>query len=243
MCRLFALVSERPKSPELPDLMTNFREQSKQHSDGWGFGWYFDGAPQVEKSPTAAHADARFMTTCMNADSNIVLVHLRKLTVGTPTPDNTQPFSYGDYIFGHNGTVHAKEELRDLLPEEFRGRILGDTDSEQLFYWLLYHIDEKRSALKGIRSAVKYVKENLGPETTAFNFVMSDGEKVYVYRSAYTKHDYYSLMYREREPTEKYPGRSVIVSSNRLGRGTWHPVENDQLLVVDNLLSIEKHQF
>jgi predicted glutamine amidotransferase len=72
---------------------------------------------------------------------------------------------------------------------------------------------------------------------------MSDGEAVYAYRSAYCKLDHYSLMYRIRKETDKYPGRSVIISSQRLGRGEWHPLDNDGLLVVDKLQNIEQHHF
>ena len=72
---------------------------------------------------------------------------------------------------------------------------------------------------------------------------MSDGEAVYAYRSAYCKLDHYSLMYRVREETEKYPGRSVIISSQRLGRGVWRPLDNGHLLVVDKLLNISEHRF
>lgn len=243
MCRLFALVAERSKSPELPDLMLQFREQSKQHPHGWGFGWYFGGAPQVEKSPAAAFEDPQFMTTCMSADSNIVIAHIRKSS-GTPrTPENTHPFFYGDYVFAHNGSVHAKKGLRELMPKEFADRIQGQTDSEQLFYWILHNIERRGDVVQGIREAVEHVKANKGPETSAFNFVMSDGEAVYAYRSAYCKLDHYSLMYRIREETEKYPGRSIIISSQRVSRGEWHAISNDTLLVVDKLFNISTTSF
>mgnify|MGYP000992187651 CR=1 FL=1 len=71
---------------------------------------------------------------------------------------------------------------------------------------------------------------------------MSDGEAVYAYRSAYCKLDHYSLMYRVREETDKYSGRSVIISSQRLGRGEWHPLGKGQLLVVNKLLNVSEHR-
>jgi hypothetical protein len=72
---------------------------------------------------------------------------------------------------------------------------------------------------------------------------MSDGEKVYAYRSAYCKLDHYSLMYRVRSETDKYPGRSVIISSQRLGRGEWTMIGNGQMLVVDKLLHLSEYEF
>lgn len=149
MCRLFALIAEHSKSPELPDLMVPFRAQARYHPHGWGIGWYFNGGVQVEKAPTAANEDPRFVTTCMSTDSNIVIAHLRKGSVGGYTPENTHPFSYGEFIFAHNGTVHPKWPFLDMLPPEYRGRLLGQTDSEQLFHWLLYQIDKRRGTCCG----------------------------------------------------------------------------------------------
>lgn len=239
MCRLFALVAERSRSPELPDLMRHFRELSRQHPDGWGFGWFFDGRPQVEKSPAAAFDDPRFMTTCMSADSNIVMAHIRT-SGGTPlTPANTHPFFYGPYIFEHDGSAHM--DFRELMLNEYVGRIQGQTDSEQLFYWVLYNIDRRGDTVQGIREAVKPINEGL--EASAFSFILSDGQAVYSYRSASCSQDRHSILYRVREETDKYPGRSVIVSSQRLGRGEWCPLGNGRMLVVDKLLNIEEHRF
>jgi glutamine amidotransferase len=244
MCRLFALVAEHPKSSELPDLMVPFRAEARYHPHGWGIGWYFNGGVQVEKAPTAANEDPRFVTTCMSADSNIIIAHLRKGSVGGYTPDNTHPFSYGRFLFGHNGTVHTKRPIPRMLPPEYRGRILGQTDSEQMFHWILYHIDRHRGdAVHGIMEAITYLKGHQGPETTSYNFVMSDGEKVYAYRSTYCNPEHYSLMYRVREETDRYPGRSVIISSQRLSRGEWTAIDNGQMLVVDKLLHLSKYRF
>jgi predicted glutamine amidotransferase len=66
---------------------------------------------------------------------------------------------------------------------------------------------------------------------------------VYAYRSAYCKLDHYSLMYRVRAETDKYPGRSVIISSQRLGRGEWTMLDNGQMLVVDKLLHLSEYKF
>lgn len=240
MCRLFAIVAERSRSPELPDLMHQFRELSKRHPDGWGFGWFFDGRPQVEKSPAAAFDDPRFMTTCMSADSNIVMAHIRT-SGGTPrTPANTHPFFYGPYIFEHDGSVRM--DLKELMPKEYGGRIQGQTDSEQLFYWLLYNVDREGNIVQGIEKAVERIDED-GRKASSFSFILSDGEAVYAYRSSYCKLDQQSLMYRVREKTDKYPGRSVIISSQRLGRGEWHPLGNGQMLVVDKLLNRSTRAF
>jgi glutamine amidotransferase len=236
MCRLFALIAEHPKSSELPDLMVPFRALSRYHPDGWGIGWYFNGGVQVEKSSLPAHKDPRFVTTCMSADSNIILVHIRKTSGTKATPDNTHPFTYGQYIFEHNGTIIG--DLKGLLPPEYRNRLLGQTDSEQLFQLILHRIDEEGGVIEGLRSAISLVMAMKEAGTTSLNFILSDGEKVFAYRKAFSHPDRYSLLYRQREETDKYPGRSVIISSQRISRGGWKTVENGRLLVVDKLLQV-----
>ena len=219
--------------------MRQFRELSKRYPDGWGFGWFFDGRPQVEKSPAAAFDDPRFMTTCMSADSNIVMAHLRRSSGAPGTPANTHPFFYGAYVFEHDGS--ARDDLARKMPKEYVGRIQGQTGSEQLFHWILYHIDLRGDIIEGIRAAVKSINE--GPEASKFSFIMSDGQAVYSYRSARCMQGQNPILYRVREETDKYPGRSVIISSQRLGRGEWRPLGSGQMLVVDKLLNITEHAF
>ena len=48
------------------------------------------------------------------------------------------------------------------------------------------------------------------------------------------------LMYRVRGETGKYSGRSVIISSQRLGREEWTMVENEQLLMGTNRSTYRK---
>jgi predicted glutamine amidotransferase len=125
------------------------------------------------------------------------------------------------------------------MPKEYSGRIQGQTDSEQLFFWILCNIDREGDIVQGIREAIGCIDDR---NASAFSFILSDGEAVYAYRSACCSADRHSLTYRVREETDKYPGRSVIISSQRLGRGDWHSLGKGQLLVVNKLLSVSEHQ-
>jgi predicted glutamine amidotransferase len=72
------------------------------------------------------------------------LAHIRKSTVGSLGPLNTHPFHYGPWIFAHNGNIknfsHYQKELYQKVAPQFQPYILGETDSELIFYLLLTHM-------------------------------------------------------------------------------------------------------
>ena len=51
---------------------------------------------------------------------------------------HTQPFSFGRWLFAHNGTLFIPREVREALGPLGRP-IKGNNDSEVLFYWLMKH--------------------------------------------------------------------------------------------------------
>ena len=73
--------------------------------------------------------------------SNTVVTHIRKSTVGEIGPLNTHPFQFGPWVFAHNGNVEkfsqVKEEFLKIIDPELKSFILGETDSEVLFYLFL----------------------------------------------------------------------------------------------------------
>ena len=73
--------------------------------------------------------------------SQTVVAHVRKATRGDKTVLNCHPFQYGRWVFAHNGDVPGFEEHREallgLVAPQLRRFILGETDSEVLFFILL----------------------------------------------------------------------------------------------------------
>ena len=72
----------------------------------------------------------------------MVVAHVRRATVGGTTIENTHPFSYGKWIFAHNGTVPNFLKVRDrMLPEidsMLANDIKGTTDSEHIFSFFFH---------------------------------------------------------------------------------------------------------
>lgn len=115
--------------------------QSRLHPDGWGIGWFVDDEAYVIKSANAAHACDRFNRASGRLESQTFLVHVRRATVGVTDHLNAHPFRHGRWLFAHNGTIFdfdlMEPWLLDQIDDVFRPLLLGDTDSERLFYFLL----------------------------------------------------------------------------------------------------------
>lgn len=147
MCRLFGFRSVIPSQVHRSLLAAEnaLGVQSNQHPDGWGVAFYVDGSPHVTRSPTTALGDALFHRLSGVVSSETVLAHVRKATQGAGTIFNCHPFQYGRWVFAHNGDIPNFEAKRGALLAEvaprFRRFILGETDSEVLFFVFLTALD------------------------------------------------------------------------------------------------------
>lgn len=143
MCRLFGFrsVMQSHVHRSLVSADNALMSQSERHPDGWGVAYYLSGAPHVIKSANTALDDHLFKRISGIVTSETVLAHVRKATTGDHTIINTHPFQYGPWVFVHNGNIKDFADARDALtaniPPIYRRFILGDTDSEVLFYLLL----------------------------------------------------------------------------------------------------------
>ena len=143
MCRIFGFrsVLRSRVHRSLIGADKSLSTLSEFHADGWGVAYYVGDAPHLIKSAQTAMEDTLFHRISGVVTSEAVLAHVRKATHGNLNTLNSHPFQYGRWVFAHNGTVHGFGELRPqmlaLVSEELRPFILGDTDSEVLFYALL----------------------------------------------------------------------------------------------------------
>ncbi len=146
MCRLFGFRSVIPSQvhSSLVSAENALVVQSEDHPDGWGVAYYVANAPHVIKSATGAVSDGLFKRVSGIVSSETVVAHVRKATTGTLSIINSHPFQYGAWVFAHNGDVpnfaEHRPELVSLVPPVLRRFILGDTDSEVIFYLLLGHL-------------------------------------------------------------------------------------------------------
>jgi glutamine amidotransferase len=146
MCRLFGFRSVIPSQVHrsLVAAENALGKQSNDHPDGWGVVYYVDGSPHITRSPETALGDALFHRLSGVVSSETVLAHVRRATQGPRTVLNCHPFQYGRWTFAHNGDIPRFESRREALLAEVSPRlrrfILGETDSEVVFFVFLSHL-------------------------------------------------------------------------------------------------------
>jgi glutamine amidotransferase len=199
MCRLFGFrsVLQSQVHRSLVAADNALGQQSVRHQDGWGVAYYVDGAPHLTKSPTHALSDAIFHRLSGVVSSETVLAHVRNATQGTNTVLNCHPFQHGRWVFAHNGDVpgFADRWRKPLVAEvapRFRRYILGDTDSEVLFFVFLSRLHERgplaRShdadeVLETLDETMRLVRAmcETGPEPVLLTCVVTDGATMAAY--------------------------------------------------------------
>ncbi len=109
--------------------------------DAYGFGHYSGGSVLLGKRPTGAPTVLSLPDLVGKLDSEALLVHARRATVGKAKDENTQPFRFRRWLFAHDGTIEGFDRVRPrllaALPDFLRRNLMGDTDSEHAFLLFL----------------------------------------------------------------------------------------------------------
>lgn len=193
MCRLFGFRSVIPSQVHRSLLAAEnaLGVQSNEHPDGWGVAYYIDGAPHVTKSPRTALGDHIFHRLSGVVSSETVLAHVRKATQGSLSVLNCHPFQFGRWVFAHNGDIPTFEQHRETLLSEIAPRlrrfVLGDTDSEVVFFIFLSHLSSygplaRRHTVEDVvdamRMAVKRVRSicDEGGQRALLTLMVTDGD-------------------------------------------------------------------
>lgn len=215
MCRLFGFrsVIQSQVHSSLVDAENALGIQSGGHPDGWGVAYYVQNSPHVVKSAKSALNDSIFKKVSGIVSSQTVVAHIRKTTVGDNNILNTHPFQFGSWIFAHNGNItDFKDKRQDLLARvnpNFRRFILGDTDSELIFYFILSHLSSKfdlsdrsieqdrlsDSLQESLEQLIKHAgqpapKDDSGETATYYTFILTNGQNMVGYQGG--KNLYYS---------------------------------------------------
>lgn len=160
MCRIFgfrSVLSSRVNH-SLIHAENALRDQSQQHPDGWGVAYYLMGAPHIVKSASTAISDHLFERVSGIVTSQTVIAHLRKATAGDLSIINSHPFQFGKWVFCHNGNIKdfndIKTELLNEVHPELRHFVLGETDSEIIFFIILSEL-QKQAPLSSQKLTLK----------------------------------------------------------------------------------------
>lgn len=194
MCRLYAMRANEPTRVECGlvrsqnALMAQSRSdmQGGMHGHGWGVADYPDGVPIIEKQTWAAFEGEHFAKAAARVYAHTVVAHVRRATVGTVSSENTHPFHHGRWIFAHNGTLPAFEEVRFRLLEHMdplhRSEIAGETDSEHVFRYLLsLFLRHPEAGLhdtvrRGLDQVIAWCSDAAPGKQIGLNIVLTNGE-------------------------------------------------------------------
>jgi len=249
VCRLYGFRSAVPSKAHrsLAEAENALARQSLQHPDGWGIGWFVEDDAYVVRSANAAHACERFRKISATLSSHTMIGHVRRATVGTIDHLNAHPFRYGRWVFAHNGTIFSFDVLKDWIEagidEGFRPLILGDTDSEHLFYFLLSAMADNGVDRSGrrpsdaktvghiVRQALAAIDEEAvsrGLERPITNLLLTDGR-------VFVAHKAGMPLFLSSQP------QHLQVASEPIGseENDWVPVEDGATVVLDEQFTLE----
>jgi predicted glutamine amidotransferase len=227
---------------------------STQHRDGWGIAVFdatSENAWRVDRGIHPAREDARFHERALGTRGELLVAHIRQKTVGPASIDNTHPFRRGRWVFAHNGTITKLGWLAVQVSAARRVELVGQTDSELFFAYLLTRLDEAGLSEGPIELATDAIIERAVadaravPNVGAFNFILSDGQALYAHRFGRT------LCLLERGPDEEVrPSRTsadgmldqtpwsqrrraIFVASEAMTDEPWQTIDEGMLLRLD----------
>jgi glutamine amidotransferase len=268
MCRLFGFRSIIPSQVHRSLLAADnaLGIQSNAHPDGWGVAFYVDGAPHVTRSPLTALGDALFHRLSGVVTSQTVLAHVRKATQGQLNVLNCHPFQYGRWTCAHNGDIPNFPEKRSALLGEvapsLQPFVLGDTDSEVIFFMLLSRLAEAgplsaehpiEHVFKALSQTVRRVRELCDDErhTSLLTLMVTDGRCLVATRGG---KELFLSTYKERcsdrdtcqslspeceAPTQSGFVNHFIVASEPLqGENVWVELEAGDIVGVDQSMRV-----
>jgi len=265
VCRLFGFRSVIPSQVHRSLLAADnaLHKQSERHPDGWGVAYYVDGAPHVTKSAAGAMDDALFRRVSGIVSSETVVAHIRKATQGSMTVLNSHPFQYGRWVMAHNGDVprfpEVREKLEGAIAPRLRRFILGDTDSERIFFLFLTELSKYGElagqlgideVMRSVRDTVKLVRALADVEGDAarslLTMLVTNGQVMAAHHGG--KELYYSTWKRRCADRDVCPSLSavceapsvtgsvnhmLIASEPLQGENVWEPLAEGDVIGVD----------
>ncbi len=268
MCRIFGFRStiRSRVHRSLVDADNALADQSAKHPDGWGVAYYIDSAPHVTRVPSAAFSDQIFRRVSGVASSETVLAHVRQATQGDNNVLNCHPFQFGRWTFVHNGDVPNWKEMRPdltaLVEADLRRFILGDTDSETIFFIFLTHLSKhgplaSRFELDVINDAmgetVGQVRDicDSAEKRSLLTFVLTDGELMFAthggkelrwstHKTRCSDRDHCPNLAPQCEsPTRSGFVNHLVISSEVIkGENVWNEMQENETVAVNRMMNL-----
>ncbi len=276
MCELFGLSSNKAVNISLS--FTTVSHKNPLHNSGWGIGFYRSGGEQAPPYATIIKEPISVRDSVFNyflkygyIRTNMFISHFRLATVGVQAPLNTHPFQLmidprsdtyleKSWLFAHSGTlqgIQSDARFQSILKPH------GNTDSEHIFCYLTDQLRQayyKNGYSLPLEERTRIIKETAHTISQAypesFNFIISDGFRLYAYYGGYTDEDGSGMWYLTRRPPhpklamiDRVDGMTVqvcdktsdqtlsVIATNRLTPtrdGEWQAFDMNELKIFEN---------
>jgi len=256
-----SLVAQSSKSEEMSQPF---------NGDGFGVGWYapeIDSYPCVMKAAVPAWSNTNAKSLSTKIRSGLVFAHIRGASPGMAVQQtNCHPFSFGPFLFMHNGSIDHFARLRRRLQQGLSDRafesIEGTTDSEHAFAVFLDLVGDPaaphtpealRTALVATIARLADLARGIDASASLYlNFAVTDGVSTVVSRFAAGANAAASLHYSagsryvvdgedgDMLETDAPTFGAVMVASEPLTRRPedWKTVPENHTLTIDSGLRI-----
>jgi predicted glutamine amidotransferase len=207
-----------------------FAQLAHIHADGWGLASTDGEGIALERSTSNASSDPAFATIATEVVARGAIAHLRWASPGLPVElRNAHPFRYDGTAMAHNGGIYPFDRIDELVPDDWRSRLTGTTDSERYFLAVLTLIAAGATPHEALRDTADEIARTSA--FTSLNCLLITPDELI----AMCRYDpdgpledkdpeYYRLRYRVTDD-------AVVVSSSGWGFG-WQELANGDLLVV-----------
>lgn len=224
-------------SNSLVDQSLNIREgKLATNGDGFGIGWYDNRKnPGLYREVLPAWNDVNLLHLSHQIKTRLFFAHVRASTGTSTMRTNCHPFSYGRWLFMHNGQIgdyhRCRRNLERLLDDAIYNHRCGTTDSELIFLLMIQNgLDD--DPVKAISITIKQIsavcEESGAEKPVKLTICLSDGKRLFACRhsSAGTAP---TLYWRQNETC------TMIVSEPLDDGGeVWTGISPDSLLIIDD---------
>jgi predicted glutamine amidotransferase len=256
MCRLYGFRANEPTKVEcsLVHAQNALMVQSRQdlagysHAHGWGVATYETPTPQIERQAWAAYHGEHFRRAAARVYAKTVVAHVRRATVGPPGIENTHPFSDGQWVLVHNGTLPHFEQVREKLlaatAPKHREAIAGATDSEHFFRFFLSNCRPDEPLPDALRRAARQVivwcHEIDRSARIGLNVILTNGTWLvgtrlgrtlyYLERDGVYDCEICGFPHIHHDPSRAY--RAVVVASEPITHEAWQEVPEGSVYAI-----------
>jgi predicted glutamine amidotransferase len=243
MCRWIAYRGEKtaleryvtaPDHSLIHQSLHALESEGATNGDGFGLGWYTprETEPGIYREIRPAWSDDNVRNLCRHIRSKLFFAHIRASTGTATTRPNCHPFSYGKWMFMHNGSIGEwpliRRQVEALIDDQFYPRRFGTTDSEAVFLAMLsagLENDPVGATGRTMATVTDIVKKSGTEKPVRFTAALSDGKNLFTFRYA-SDASATSLYYRDI-------GDAALIVSEPLDmdRTFWNPVPANSVLI------------